>query len=145
MEETSYVVAFDANNVGVTRKSLKMLRDALVNFFAHRIVVVEVPTSDIRCGYFIFDLDLQKATWTGDAFSNDRSSESGAGYVSAEALLMLFGIKPVKWKMLNMDDVYLFPERKAREILLGFVQEIAKGIHDSEFSRPIDKDPIYLI
>lgn len=144
MEETSYVVVFDVNAVGITRKSLKMLRDTLVNSLTHSIAVVELPTSDLRCGYLILDLDLQKATWTGDSFSKDRNNESGAGYISAEALLMLFGINPIRWKMLNLDEVYLFPERKAREILLGFVKEIAKGIPDSEFQRPIDKDPIYI-
>jgi len=101
-------IVYDPNTFGITQKSLKMLRDALAEKIKNRIIVVEVPTSDLCCGYFIFDWEWQNATWTGDGFRQDRRGEGGAGYRSAEVLLRLFGIWPVSWEEVNFDEIWLF-------------------------------------
>jgi hypothetical protein len=48
-------VYFDVNSFGVTQRSLKILRDALAERLKNYIAVVEVPTNDLCCGFFIFD------------------------------------------------------------------------------------------
>lgn len=143
MEESPYYATFDPGISGNTKKSLKMLRDALSNSMTRRIAVIEVPTGEVTFGYLILDKDSRKATWTGDNFRKESDAESELGYKSAKTLISLFGIKPIHWKTVNMDELYFFPERKAREILLGLIQEIAKEIPDSDFFIPIDRDPEY--
>ena len=144
MEDSPYYVAFDHNIAGMPRKSLKMLRDTLSNSITQKVAVVEVPTGELHCGFLILDKDSKKATWTGDNFKKAAEVEHESGYKSAEALLLLFGIKPVRWKVVGLDEVNFFPERKAREILIGLVQEVAKEISDSDFYRPIEEEPDFL-
>jgi hypothetical protein len=144
MDDTPYYVAFDQNIAGIPRKSLKLLRDTLSNSITRMVAVVEVPTGGIHCGYLILDKDSKKATWTGDNFKKGAEVELESGYKSAEAILLLFGIKPVRWKVVGLDEVNFFPERKAREILIGLVQEVVKEISGSDFYRPIDEEPDFL-
>lgn len=144
MEESPYYVTFDANISGIPKKSLKTLRDTIANSITQSIAVVEAPTGADRCGYLILIKDSKKAIWTGDSFRKSGGDEGESAYKSAEALLSLYGIEPVRWEIVSLDEVYFFPERKAREILIGLVQEIIKQIPDSQFCRPIEMEPQYI-
>lgn len=94
-------IKFDENTFGITQRSLKVLRDTLIEKVKSRIAVVEIPTNDLCCGYLILDKNHNEAVYTGDGFRMDRCGEGGAGYRSAEALFGLLGIRPLilseKW------------------------------------------------
>jgi hypothetical protein len=137
-------VVFDINSFGITQRSLKILRDALTENINHRIAVVEIPTNDLCCGFFIFDWEWQRATWTGDGFRMDRCGEGGAGYRSAEVLFNLFGIKPLVWDEIRMDKFYMLPEKKIEAKLLELARKIAQELRDDEFQTLVDKEPEYI-
>ncbi|MEW6417230.1 MAG: hypothetical protein AB1480_03815 [Nitrospirota bacterium] len=137
-------IVFDVNTFGITQRSLKMLRDALSEKLTHRIAVVEVPTNNLCCGYFIFDWEWQNATFTGDGFRTDRAGEGGAGYRSAEALFTLYRIQPIPWDSVNLEEIYTLPEKEIEKLLLELARKIADELDDREFSRPVDKNPYYI-
>jgi hypothetical protein len=137
-------VVFDIESFGITQTSLKMLRNAIAEKLTHRIAVFEIPTNDLCCGYLIFDWEWQDATWTGDGFRMDGSGEGGAGYRSAEALFEFFGIRPIRWEAVNMDEVYSLPGEDIEKFLLGLAQKIAQDLTVWDFVRPIDRKPPYL-
>jgi len=99
-------VYFDPDSFGITQRSLVMLRNALAHRFLHSIAVVEVRTSDLCLGYFIFDENLGEAVWTGDGFRSDYGGEGGAGYITAEILLSIYGIRPSWCYSTQLDDIY---------------------------------------
>jgi hypothetical protein len=137
-------VVFDINSFGITQRSLKILRDALTENINHRIAVVEIPTNDLCCGFFIFDWEWQRATWTGDGFRMDRCGEGGAGYRSAEVLFNLFGIKPLIWDEIRMDEFFTLPEKEIEAKLLEIARKIAQELQDNEFQTLVDKEPEYI-
>ena len=137
-------VIFDINSFGITQRSLKILRDALTDNINHRIAVVEVPTNDLCCGFFIFDWEWQRATWTGDGFRLDRCGEGGAGYRSAEALFNLFGIESIVWDEIRMDEFYMLSKREIEARLLEIARKIAEELQDDEFQSLIKKEPKYI-
>ena len=137
-------VIFDVNSFGITQRSLKILRDALIENVNHKIAVVEVPTNDLCCGFFIFDWEWKWATWTGDGFRLDRCGEGGAGYRSAEALFNLLGIIPIVWDETKMDEFSMLPEEEIEIKLLEIARKIAKELQDNEFQIPIKKKPNYV-
>jgi len=137
-------IVFDVNTFGITQRSLKMLRDALAGSLTHRIAVVEVPTNNLCCGYFIFDWEWQNATFTGDGFRTDKAGEGGAGYRSAEALFTLYRINPIPWEAVNLEEIYTLPEKEIEKLLLKLSRKIGNELGDGEFSRPVDKTPYYI-
>jgi hypothetical protein len=137
-------VNFDVDSFGITQGSLKMLRDALAQGIAHPIKVVEVPTNDLCCGFFIFNRELGSAVWTGDGFRTDRAGEGGAGYRSAEVLFDLYGLKVISWEPLNIEEVYVLSEEKVSRLLLGLAQKIADEIDDGDFQLPLERTPGYV-
>ena len=137
-------VVFDIESFGITQRSLKMLRDTLAEKLTHRIAVFQTSTNDLCCGYFIFDWEWRDATWTGGGFRVDRSGEGGAGYRTAEALFDFFGIRPVPWDVVNLDEIYSLPEEDIEKCLLGLAQKIAEDLAGEDFIRPIDRKPPYL-
>ena len=95
-------------------------------------------------GYLILDWERQDATWTGDGFRTDRCGEGGAGYRSAEALFGLFGIRPILWDTVSIEELYTLPEEDIKKRLLNLSRKIAEELSDQEFRRPIDKEPGYI-
>jgi len=134
-------IDFDPSSFGITQKSLKMLRDLLATQGHHRLAVVEVPTNDLCCGFFIFDWDYQRATWTGDGFRTDRQGEGGAGMLTAELLLAVFNLYPIPWEPVNLDALY--GEGNVEGLLLEVAQKIAAELSEGVFQRPIDGMPPY--
>ncbi len=137
-------VNFDVNSFGITQRSLKMLRDAMAQGIAHHVAVVEVPTDDLCCGFFIFDRELCRAVWTGDGFRTDRAGEGGAGYRSAEALFDLYGLRVIVWEPVNIEEFYASPGEKVSGVLLGIAQKIANEIDDGGFRLPLEMMPGYV-
>lgn len=84
-------VSYTADSFGITRTSLRNLRDWIADHRDQEIAVVQVHTEDFCCG-FVCILKDGSAFFTGDGFRTDRGGEGGAGYRSALALLQLFGI-----------------------------------------------------
>lgn len=143
--EVNYVV-FDPNTFGITQRSLKLLRDSLAEKINHRIVVVEVPTNDLCCGYLIFDRELQNATWTGDGFRTDGGGEGGAGYKSARTLFRFFGIWPISWEEVSIDEIYgqSLEEDQIGQQLKLLAREIADALGDESFFKPSERNPEYV-
>lgn len=137
-------IVFNVDSFGITQKSLRMLRDALAEKVNHRIAVVEVATNDICCGYFIFDWELQNATWTGDGFRFDGGGEGGAGYKSAKVLFQFFGVGTNLWEQVNFDEIYSLDDGETQRQLKALAQKIAGGISDEEFFRPSERMPEYV-
>ena len=84
----------DQEALGITERSLKVLRDEIARRVDHDLMVLEIPTSDITCGYLIVDRTAREAVFTGDGFRTDGGGEGGAGYRAAEAYLDIFRLKP---------------------------------------------------
>lgn len=138
-------VVFEENTFGITRTSLKMLRDKLAEAVNHRIVVFEIPTSDLCCGFLILDWEWQSATFTGDGFRMDRGGEGGAGYKTAEVLFSIFNIKPIPSnEILDVTDLYQGDKASTERKLLALAEKLADEVYDSEFQTPSEWDPSYV-
>jgi len=141
-------IVFDPNSFGITEKSLRMLRNTLAEKINREIYVVEVPTNDLCCGYFIFDLITGSATFTGDGFRTDGGGEGGAGYKSAKALLNLYGIYPVVAEGVNFDAFYVrhIVENELGNRLKEVAEEIIVScrIRDEDFRKPANNRPEYI-
>ncbi len=108
------------------------------------IAVVEVPTNNLCCGFFIFNLESNCAVWTGDGFRTDRCGEGGAGYRSAKALFDIYGIKVIPWDSVNMEEIYVYPKEKVEEFLISLARSIGKEIDSKSFQIPIERKPYYV-
>ena len=71
-------VSMNQEALGITERSLKVLRDEIARRVDHDLMVLpawladrEIPTSDITCGYLIVDRTLNEAVFTGDGFRTD--------------------------------------------------------------------------
>lgn len=137
-------IVYDLSSFGITQKSLKILRNTLAEKINHRIAVVEVPTNDICCGYFIFDWEWQGATWTGDGFRFDGGGEGGAGYKSAKVLFSLFRVREIPWEQVNFDEIYHLPESEISQQLKVLAKKIAESLSDEEFFKPSERKPEYV-
>ncbi|RLA96195.1 MAG: hypothetical protein DRG69_01545 [Deltaproteobacteria bacterium] len=137
-------VIFRENSFGITQKSLKILRNTLTFCVNHPVAVVELPTNDLCCGFFIFDKYTELAVFTGDGFRKDRAGEGGAGYNTAEALFGVFGIRRLIWDEVNLDEIYQGKTEIIRARLLKVAQEIANTLTNTDFVIPADKNPQYV-
>lgn len=143
------VVLYDVDTFGVTSESLKMLRNALAESIHSKVIVVEVPTSDLLCGFFVFDLTRGTAVWTGDGFRSDRAGEGGAGYRSAHAIFCLYGIAPILWEEIpELGEIHgMTDEREIREILHRVAERILNDLRKEkgeECKTLADRNPIYV-
>lgn len=57
----------DPDTFGITQRSLKMLRNTLIEKANRRITVVQIPTNDLCCGYLI--LDENEAVYTASGWT----------------------------------------------------------------------------
>lgn len=89
----AYKLVFDQSTFGITGKSLKMLRNALVDNMKDEIVVLKIPTDEILCGFLLLNKSQNSATWSGDGFRTDKGGEGGRGYKAALQLLETFGVR----------------------------------------------------
>lgn len=138
-------VIYKLDTFGITQASLKMLRDTIAEKINNKIGIVKVPTNDLCCGYLIFDLEKQNATWTGDGFRLDGGGEGGAGYKSAEIFFRFFRIWPIEWEQIDFDKIYFTTDEAQRvKQFMELANEIAKRLIDEDFKKPIDTIPEYV-
>lgn len=97
----NFKLSIDKETMGITCKSLKRLRDELARRIDHSITVWEIQTSELCCGFLIFDYDAAEAVWSGDGFRTDGEGEGGAGYKTAHVLLSIYNINPFYWHLCN--------------------------------------------
>lgn len=84
-------ISYTADSFGITRTSLRNLRNWIADHRDQKMAVVQVHTEAMCCG-FVCILKNGNAHYTGDGFRTDGGGEGGAGYRSALALLQLFGL-----------------------------------------------------
>ena len=138
-------IVFNPNTFGITQKSLKMLRNVLAEKVNRKIAIVEILTNDICCGYFIFDRELQIATWTGDGFRFDGGGEGGAGYRSATVLFGLFGASVIHHsEQINCNEIYSLQKGQTQRQLKALAAKIAGEIIEEEFFKPRERQPEYV-
>jgi len=83
--------------LGITQKSLRALRDTITRSYDHELEVWQVDAIDgIAYGLIVMDYTKELATIIGDGFRSDGGGEGGAGHRAAQALLALFGLKPMQ-------------------------------------------------
>ena len=152
-----YRVIFDGGTYGITSRSLKVLRNALAERIHHRLAVVEIPTSDLCCGFLILDRDTREAVFTGDGFRVDGGGEGGAGYRSARALFRVFGLTPIPWEPVPVDEIYdldawmedsgMFRRESTGSLekkLTEVAREIAGILGEDRYVRPSGRNPCYV-
>lgn len=86
--------------LGVTLRALKALRDELAERIQHELLVFQVPSQDgSHCdiyGFFVVDKTAREIVIIGDGFRGDNGGEGGNGHRAAQALLAIYGLKPIK-------------------------------------------------
>lgn len=140
-------IDYDLNSFGITERSLRVLRNALAEKIDHKIAVVEAPTSDLCCGYFIFDqYQAGRVVFTGDGFRTDGGGEGGAGYKSARALFAVFNIRVIPGEAIeNFDEIYaMIVSEKIEARLVAIAQKYADLLYDTDFREPSKERPQYV-
>lgn len=142
-------VHFDKSAMGITQRSLKNLRDELAFRLNHRVVVFEMPTDDECCGFLIFDKESNAVAYTGDGFRLDRAGEGGAGYVTAQWLMRLFGVYPPRAAPVfdlepAMELYRQGKEDEALQSLRVIFEQVTRLAVEEDFKRPRDRRPQYI-
>jgi len=89
-------------------------------------------------------MDLGEAVWTGDGFRFVYHGEGGAGYRSAQALFMLYGIKRLLWEKINFDELYELKEEEIEGFLFLVASGVLERLSTGDFVCIADKKPYYL-
>ncbi|MFW5804681.1 MAG: hypothetical protein ACOCWG_05575 [bacterium] len=84
----------DINTMGNTQFSLEKLRDILASKYKNILDIVEIPTSNITCGFLVVDQDTNEAIFSGDGFRTDHGGEGGSGYKKAQIFMEVMGVEP---------------------------------------------------
>jgi len=136
-------VSINQEALGITERSLKVLRDEIARRVDHELIVLEIPTSDITCGYLIVDRTLNEAVFTGDGFRTDGGGEGGAGYRAAEAYLDIFRLKAYFAEPVDMTEAYAGDSEPLIARLSELAQEALENSPD-RFMAPSNTTPSYL-
>jgi len=134
--------------MGVTRESIKALRNTLAERIRRKIAVVEIPTADKGCGFLILDSNAHEAIFTGDGFSRTHGGEGMAGYRTAKVLFQTYKITPTTWDVVDFDPyIHLLCgefDKEAAQWLFALAQKIANTIPKSDYHAAIDSYPEYV-
>ena len=136
-------VSMNQEALGITERSLKVLRDQIARRVDDDLMVLEIPTSDITCGYLIVDRTLNEAVFTGDGFRTDGGGEGGAGYRAAQAYLDIFRLKAYFAEPVDMTEPYAGNTGP----LIARLSELAQQALESNSDRfvvPSNTTPSYL-
>ena len=136
-------VRLDQDSLGITERSLKVLRDEIARRVDHDLMVLEIPTSDITCGYLIVDRTAREAVFTGDGFRTDGGGEGGAGYRAAEAYLDLFRLKAYFAEPVDMTEAYVGNTDPVLSRLRELAEDALQRSPD-RFVVPSDTTPSYM-
>ena len=143
-------VSMNQEALGITERSLKVLRDEIARRVDHDLMVLpawladrEIPTSDITCGYLILDRTLNEAVFIGDGFRTDGGGEGGAGYRAAQAYLDIFRLKGYFAEPMDITEAYT----GSTGPLIARLSELAQQALESNSERfvaPSNTTPSYL-
>lgn len=140
-------LVFDNSTFGITEKSFKMLRNAIVDNLHDEILVIEIPTGGITCGFLLLNKTKNSATWSGDGFRHDRGGEGGRGYVSAHKMLDMFGLQYsnifTEGTIQSFKDALICSEDKLERALLRASNRIAEEFEDDEYICVYNIAPCY--
>jgi hypothetical protein len=140
---------YDQATFGVTGKSLKKLCNAITDNIKDKVLVVEIPTDDILCGFLLLNQTNGSATWSGDGFRTDGGGEGGRGYRAAHKLLDTFGVR--LFNVYSEEIIVLFKEAtnnhssdaiQAQTFLKG-VRKVAEEFDEFEFQCVYETIPNY--
>lgn len=136
-------VSLDENALGITERSLRNLRNEVARRLDHELIVLEIPTSEITCGYLIIDRTANEAVFTGDGFRTDGGGEGGAGYRAARACLAVFGIKPYFGEPLDITGAYTGEDDPVLSRVCELAEEAISKLID-RFIRPSETKASYM-
>ena len=136
-------VSLDQETLGITERSLKVLRDEIARRVDHELLVLEIPTSEITCGYMIVDRTANEAVFSGDGFRTDGGGEGGAGYRAAQAYLDVFGLRPYFAEPVDLADAYAGNAEAVLSRLRNLAEDMVKGSPD-RFLVPSQIKPSYM-
>ena len=136
-------MVLDLNTLGITYRSLRLLRNEIARRVDHDLLVVEVPTTHLTSGYLIIDRTANEAVFTGDGFRTDGGGEGGAGYRAAEAYLDIFRLNPYMADPVDMAPAYEGNSDTVVEGLRGIAEAALKET-SGQFIKPSDTNPSYM-
>lgn len=143
-----HTLIFNIEAFGITSKSLKMLRNILSNSLQDEILILEIQTEEILCGFLIFNKTNNSVSWTGDGFRTDGGGEGGRGYKAAYKLIELFGARV--WQVYDEISIKQFQEAlklnnqpEFSQLLLNASNQIVTGFPTREFESLYNLTPKY--
>ena len=127
----SYRLTLHRETLGVTLRALKQLRDNLAERILHELLVFRVPSQDgSHCdiyGFFLVDKTAREIVIIGDGFRGDNGGEGGNGHRAAQALLAIYGLKPID--MMPEDAIRYREDVEAYREITDKVLEVAEEYH----------------
>jgi len=138
-----YRLTLHKETLGVTQRALKRLRDELAQRIDHELFVFQVPAGDSgHCGvygFFLVDKTAREIAIIGDGFRADGGGEGGAGARAAQALLSIYGLRPLE---MLPEDAILF--REDTETYREAVNKALEIAGESRFEIPQQRNPQYV-
>jgi len=138
-ESELYTLLLHDETLGVTQKALKALRDELAQRIDHKLFIFQVPSTDDHYGFFLVDKTAREIAIIGDGFRGDGGGEGGAGHRAAQALLSIYGGKPLE--MLPEDAIPFGEDAETYRKAVNKVLEIAG---ESRFEISQQRNPKYV-
>ncbi|GAI88378.1 unnamed protein product, partial [marine sediment metagenome] len=141
-ESELHTLMLHDETLGVTQRALKALRDELAQRIAHELFIFQVPATDAHCevyGFFLVDKTTNEIAIIGDGFRGDGGGEGGAGHRAAQALLSIYGVRPLE--MLPEDAIPFGEDAETYREAVNKALEIAG---ESRFEIPQQRKPRYV-
>jgi len=139
----TYRLTLHEETLGVPQPALKALRNELAQRIDHELLVIQVPTGDgAHCGvygFFLVDKSAREIVIIGDGFRGDGGGEGGASGRAAQALLSIYGLRPLE---MLPEDAILF--RKDTETYREAVNKALEIAGESRFEIPQQRNPQYV-
>ena len=130
----TYRLTLHEETLGVPHLALQAIRDELAERIQHELLVFQVPSvAGAHCdiyGFFLVDKTAGEIVVVGDGFRGDNGGDGGKGHRAAQALLAIYGLRPIEMMLAfrYRDDPSLYREitDKVVEIAEDYRFEIAR-------------------
>lgn len=141
----SYRLTLHEETLGITHRALKSMRDELAQRINHEILIFQVPSQNgSHCdiyGFFLVDKTAREVIIIGDGFRGDNGGEGGAGHRAVQALLAIYGLRPIEMMpeeavlyRNDADEAY----RKAVDNILEIAEEYKFEVPHDNVARYVD-------